>query len=264
MRRSIFFVGVVCMGATGFSPQQWPPVGVDPSGVWKETDSGPLGAAVDNWAMERFRSGLIGEVGGTTHRPGFDGIIDASNKMAREMGPAATTASAQRVLRGLFPDWPKGAPPGAVGLLYWFKILFATPFPEISAKLTALATFSFGHWLMGPLELVDLDREEEEDNVLGDGRGQLLRVKRCRFLEQSACASVCVNACKMPTQSFFLDDMGVPVRMEPNYETLACEFKFGLAPSQQDEEAARATPCFAACPHGGTLKHVDRCPTMDA
>eukprot|EP00631_Chrysoreinhardia_giraudii_P006000 CAMPEP_0197425758 /NCGR_PEP_ID=MMETSP1170-20131217/32187_1 /TAXON_ID=54406 /ORGANISM="Sarcinochrysis sp, Strain CCMP770" /LENGTH=52 /DNA_ID=CAMNT_0042953345 /DNA_START=1 /DNA_END=156 /DNA_ORIENTATION=- len=52
---------------------------------------------------------------------------------------------------------------------------------------------------MGPLDLGDLDDEDK----IGDGRGQLLLVKRCRFLEESGCASVCVNACKMPTQAFF-------------------------------------------------------------
>ena len=29
----------------------------------------------------------------------------------------------------------------------------------------------------------------------------MMLVHRCRFLEESGCASVCVNACKMPTQA---------------------------------------------------------------
>ena len=65
---------------------------------------------------------------------------------------------------------------------------------------------------MGPLELRDL----EETPEVGDGINQLVYVKRCRFLEQSGCASVCVNACKFPTQDLFNGDMGVPICVEIN------------------------------------------------
>lgn len=33
---------------------------------------------------------------------------------------------------------------------------------------------------------------------VGQGRGVL--VERCRYLEQSGCASICINSCKVPTQ----------------------------------------------------------------
>lgn len=33
---------------------------------------------------------------------------------------------------------------------------------------------------------------------LGVGMGVL--VERCRYLEQSGCASICINSCKVPTQ----------------------------------------------------------------
>ena len=98
---------------------------------------------------------------------------------------------------------------------------------------------------------------------VGDGANQLVYVKRCRFLEQSGCASVCVNACKFPTQDLFNGDMGVPMRIEPDYETLSCSFKFGLAPSIDDEVDALATPCFSACPSGGALRaEHQQCPDV--
>jgi len=40
-----------------------------------------------------------------------------------------------------------------------------------------------------------------------------------RYLEEASCASVCVATCKLPTQQFFNEDMSVPMRMLPNYET---------------------------------------------
>lgn len=241
---------------------QWPPQGVDEAAVWTEgVDAGPLGRSVDSWAEARFRGRLIAEAGEGSYRPDYEGIIDAANTLAAGMRPSETTAAARRVLQSCFPDWPP-SPPGSVGLLYWFKRLFAKPLPVLSTKLCSIATFAFGHWLMGSLELADLD---EGEPGVGDGKGQLIVVRRCRFLEQSACASICVNSCKMPTQDFFSDDMGIPLRIEPDYETLRCEFKFGVAPSTEDEAAARAVPCFSACPHGGRLRDqgADRCSAMD-
>ena len=57
--------------------------------------------------------------------------------------------------------------------------------------------------------------------------------------------------------------MGVPMRIEPDYETLSCSFKFGLAPSIDDEVDALATPCFSACPSGGALRaEHQQCPDV--
>lgn len=230
---------------------KWPPEGVDVTAVWTDSDSGPLGRVIDALAESQLRAGLIAELGTGSFRPGYAGIIDATNAMTRELGANATMAISRRVLRSLFPNWPPSPDRDTVGLLYWFKILFAAPFPEFSAKMCSLATYCFGHWLMGPLEVVDVDGDEE---CIGDGRSQLIRIRRCRFLEESACASVCVNACKMPTQAFFSEDMGVPVRIVPDYETLGCEFQFGVFPSTEDENAARSVACFSACPYGGALR----------
>ncbi|KAJ8600902.1 hypothetical protein CTAYLR_010429 [Chrysophaeum taylorii] len=232
---------------------RWPPEGTDASARWSEGEAGPLGRGVDAWAESRFRAGLLKEVGGDdTYASGFEGIVEIANLFAKR-GAEEARKAARRVLCSLFPDWPP-SPEGGVGLLYWFDILFARPFPAFSAKLNAAATFAFGHWLMGPLELGDLEEERAE---VGDGRGQLVLVRRCRFLEESRCASVCVNACKMPTQDFFNEDMGVPLRIEPDYETLECRFKFGLRPTEADEAEARSVACLATCPNNGRLLHLN-------
>ena len=36
---------------------------------------------------------------------------------------------------------------------------------------------------------------------------------RCRYLEETGCASICINSCKLPTQEFFARDMGLPLTM---------------------------------------------------
>ena len=47
-------------------------------------------------------------------------------------------------------------------------------------------------------------------------RAQGLLVEKCRFLETAGCARTCLHACKIPTQRFFLEEMGLPVTMLPN------------------------------------------------
>ena len=239
---------------------KWPPPAADPQAKWYASDAGPLGRLVDLACESAFRSSLAREAGGDDNTPGFEGIINLAQKLVavEPRSAAATRIRARGVLRGLFPDWPP-SPGEQPGLLWWFTRLFARPFPEFSAKLNARVTWAAGGWLMGPLELRDLEEAPE----VGDGINQLVYVKRCRFLEQSGCASVCVNACKFPTQDLFNGDMGVPMRIEPDYETLSCSFKFGVAPSVDDEAAALSTPCFSACPSGGALRaEHQQCPDV--
>lgn len=149
--------------------------------------------------------------------------------------------------------------------------------------MNAWATWWAGTWLMGECEINDVVVDGGE---LGKDQGLL--VKRCRFLEEAGCASVCVNSCKIPTQNFFLQDMGLPltvsctsrrcfglfayvmittqrestsqtyliqcVQMEPNYETFECQFSFGKTPDDSTEMEAINTPCLARCPTAGALR----------
>jgi hypothetical protein len=91
-----------------------------------------------------------------------------------------------------------------------------------------------------------------EDGTVLPNQGLL--VKRCRFLEESGCASICVNSCKIPTQNFFLEDMGLPLTMTPDYETYECQFSFGVEPDAQNEFAAKNTPCLSRCPTAGAMR----------
>ena len=57
-------------------------------------------------------------------------------------------------------------------------------------------------------------------------------LERCRVLEEGGCASVCLNVCKVPTQSFFNE----------------CRFVYGKKPPAMNEDPAFDTPCFGQCP----------------
>jgi hypothetical protein len=121
--------------------------------------------------------------------------------------------------------------------------MFSKPLPEFSCRLNALATWATCQWLMGECEVNDV---EVDGAKIGTGHGVL--VKRCRYLEDAGCASVCINSCKVPTQTFFLQDMGLPLTMTPNYETYECQFSFGLTPQDEQDDDAFKTLCFVSCP----------------
>jgi len=139
----------------------------------------------------------------------------------------------------MFPSWLPGA----------FAVMFAKPFPEFSYRMNAWATMMAGTWLMGECEVNDC---ETDSGKLGINQGLL--VKRCRFLEESKCASVCVNTCKIPTQTFFKEEMGIDLTMAPDYETGECQFSFGLSPTIDGELDAKNVPCMSKCPTAGRMR----------
>lgn len=47
-----------------------------------------------------------------------------------------------------------------------------------------------------------------------------VKIERCRYLESVQCKGACVSICKLPTQTFFTEDLGMPVTMTPNFEDL--------------------------------------------
>ena len=182
----------------------------------------------------------------------FRGITELAARLNQQHKTNQTHIhwAARQTLQSLFPSWMPSQ----------YAKLFSKPFPGFAARMNAWATYVAGTWLMGPCQVNDIILV---DPATGDemiGRRQGLLVERCRFLEESQCASVCVNSCKIPTQDFFLHDMGLPLTMEPNYETFECQFSFGKLPTVETELLATSTPCLQACPAMGGLRqmHEDR------
>ena len=136
----------------------WPPSGADPTATWREgVDAGPLGLLADHFFESRFRVALAHELGRDVAPARFAGVIALVRAISSERkGAAEVEAASHRVLTSLFPDWPPRPPawlaarlsgtlpqPSAerVGLLYWFEVLFASPFPAFSARLNAWVTW---------------------------------------------------------------------------------------------------------------------------
>eukprot|EP00879_Flechtneria_rotunda_P016571 GHRR01017340.1.p2 GENE.GHRR01017340.1~~GHRR01017340.1.p2 ORF type:complete len:153 (+),score=25.27 GHRR01017340.1:1281-1739(+) len=126
---------------------------------------------------------------------------------------------------------------------------------EISAAVASLGFY----WLVGDSEL----QTQEVEVAPGVKRQQrsVVHIKKCRYLESSGCVGLCVNMCKVPTQSFFTDDFGLPLTMNPNFEDLSCDMVFGQTPPPLTEDAAYQQSCFV--PHCSLAKSVEVCPKTD-
>ncbi|KAL4428507.1 hypothetical protein ABPG75_002596 [Micractinium tetrahymenae] len=193
-------------------------------------DAQPLNRAV----YGLFRRRMVQAIGSDSQLEGYGAIIDLTRRLnAMHASPAGTQEATVGILRSLFPPWLPGA----------FAVMFSRPMPGLSCQLNAWATWLTCQWLMGECEVNDV---EIDGGQIGKGHGVL--VKRCRYLEESGCASICINSCKVPTQALFQRHMGLPLEMKPNYEDFSCQFSFGKTPPPESEDAAFATPCFQQCP----------------
>ncbi|WVZ96079.1 hypothetical protein U9M48_041761 [Paspalum notatum var. saurae] len=149
-----------------------------------------------------------------------------------------------RVLQSLFPPL----------LLVLYKALLA---PIANGQLAAMmlearATALSCQWLMGPCSVNSV--------TLPDGKSWSsgVFVEKCKYLEESKCLGICINTCKLPTQTFFKDHMGVDLYMEPNFEDYSCQFNFGVAPPPLDADKALKEPCLDICTNAKRRRELGR------
>ena len=100
---------------------------------------------------------------------GYAGVIDLTRRLNAQGSPHETQERTRMILRSLFPSWLPRA----------FKVMFSIPFPDVSCKLNAWATWLTCQWLMGPCEINDV---EIDRGRIGEGHGVF--VKRCRYVIQ--------------------------------------------------------------------------------
>lgn len=173
------------------------------------------------------------EVGWDSPKPGYDGLIEIVKRLfTKSKDRTEVEAASVRILRSLFPPF----------LLPLFRALVAPLFGgKPAAILTARVTQATCQWLMGPCSVNTIDLQDGSSLESG------VLVERCKYLEESKCAGICVHTCKIPSQTFITDYMGVPLTMEPNFEDFSCQFKFGVeAPARKDDESLK-TPCLEIC-----------------
>lgn len=202
-----------------------------------------------------IRGLLVREVGADNDETSweeFKGTMTAVREVNDMRGSARDVQlRAKRVFAGILPElgigfvpplWKKYIKPNAPEWManYAFVLVFTNLFP----------------WLMGPMEGVDHVDVKTPDFLRKTFRNlpesikvpQSVKAERCRFLETSQCASVCVNSCKAPSQEWLAEDFGMDLHIQPNYDDFSCQWKFSVKPPPLYEDAAIMVPCFSKCP----------------
>ncbi|KAK9281131.1 hypothetical protein L1049_004024 [Liquidambar formosana] len=198
----------------------------------------------DQLFLNLFRSKMVEEVGWDSEKPGYDGLIEVANQlMMKGRTNSDTKEAAVRILRSLFPPL----------LLELYRILIA-PIGggKVAAMMVARVTALTCQWLMGPCTVNSVDLPDGSSCRSG------VFVERCKYLEESKCVGICINTCKLPTQTFFKEDMGVPLLMEPNFSDYSCQFKFGILPPLPEDDSTLKEPCLEICPNASRRREVNR------
>lgn len=179
-----------------------------------------------------FSRKMAKAAGATTSLRGYDGLVDLSKQMMQGRNGQQQQALVRVVLGSLVP---------AQGL--WLVRQLFSPTALVCELNAWFATKLFG-WLVGPSEV----REVEIVGVDGQVKRQKsgVYIQKCRYLEQSRCAGMCIHMCKLPTQDFFTQEFGIPLTMTPNFEDYSCEMVFGQVAPPLEQEAAYNQPCLAA------------------
>ncbi|MBA0715122.1 hypothetical protein Golax_014044 [Gossypium laxum] len=199
---------------------------------------------LDHFFLNSFRDKLVKEVGWDSEKPGYGGLIElAKALMMNSRSNSHTKDAAVRILKSLFPPL----------LLELYKILIA-PIDggKVAAMMVARVTVLTCQWLMGTCKVNSVDLPD------GTSCNSGVFVERCKYLEESKCVGICINTCKLPTQSFFKDYMGVPLLMEPNFSDYSCQFKFGVSPPLPEDDDTLKEPCLDVCPIANKRREIQR------
>ncbi|CAB1100231.1 unnamed protein product [Ectocarpus sp. CCAP 1310/34] len=195
-------------------PQLRPPLAAD---FYSES-------VLDKVALALFRNLVQKEIGYKSEKPGYAGLIDeAQNYMG-----ASVEDQQDMVVRVLTTIAGPAVPPV-------YK-LFMAPWPW-APFLTAFFTPSFFKFLVGPNKL-----DTRKDNTPGG-----VFVERCRFLEETNCKGLCTNMCKIPTERFFEETLGLAMAMEPDFDTYECRLSFGLESPAMEEDDTVPRGCLSGC-----------------
>ncbi|KAL8527198.1 hypothetical protein ACS0TY_005176 [Phlomoides rotata] len=203
---------------------------------------------IDDLFLNVFRSKMAQEIGWDSEKPGYDGLIDVAHRIMVGRSNSDATEAAIRILRSLFPPWL---------LELYKKLISPLAGGEVAALMVARVTTVSCQWLMGTCSVNYVELPN------GSSWSSGVFVEKCKYLEESKCVGVCINTCKLPTQSFFKECMGVPLVMEPNFKDYSCQFKFGVLPPPPEDDAALKEPCLEVCPTANRRKQLNNTVELD-
>ncbi|XWS76332.1 hypothetical protein CRYUN_Cryun01aG0166900 [Craigia yunnanensis] len=196
----------------------------------------------DNWfdlmAINHLSQSLQSASGLKSRKSGYESLVEAAAMMSKNFNP---NRQHELVIQALDSAIPKI-------ILNMIKALL--PQSQFTREYFAAFTTVFFSWLVGPSEV-------KESELNGRREKNVVHVKKCRFLEQSNCVGMCINLCKMPSQAFIKDSLGMPVNMVPNFDDMSCKMIFGQDPPASNDDPALKQPCYKLCT--ANQKHTVRC-----
>ncbi|KAJ8543134.1 hypothetical protein K7X08_005657 [Anisodus acutangulus] len=196
----------------------------------------------DNWfdhlAINHLSQSIQATTGLRNNKSGYEGLVEAARVVYVNFN---STHQVNLVVEALQRAFPKP-------ILSLLKMLL--PQSKWAREYCAAFTKVFFAWLVGPCEV-----KESEFN--GRRENNVVHIKKCRFLEEINCVGMCTNLCKMPSQLFIKDTLGMPVNMVPNFDDMSCEMIFGQDPPPPDTDPAFIQPCYKLCKLSN--KHLRDC-----
>ncbi|MGD1863954.1 MAG: DUF4033 domain-containing protein [Phormidesmis sp.] len=171
-----------------------------------------------------------------TPKSGYSGFVDLSKKIMQGRNAQEQQAAVAQVLQSLVP-----AP-----VLWMIRTVFSPT--RLVCVLNAWFAAQMFEWLVGPCTV----EEAQVTGVDGVMRSQpsAVHIEKCRYLEDSQCVGMCVNMCKLPTQTFFTEKFGIPLTMTPDFDDFSCQMVFGNVPPKASEDEALQQPCLQQCSAG--------------
>lgn len=255
-------------------------LGFSPTPETTKANSDPFNSfgAFDKLLFQKFSRAVADEIGTTPPASNYAELISMINQLTFSRPADQVNIQSKRMLVALFP----------VFLLPMYKAIFPRFFPEFSAWMNTWVTHLTTLWLMGPSNISDLEinlmqqdtikasiqstdnlNVEMMNNINNSNvvtmKENLLTIEKCRFLETAGCIQTCLHACKIPTQNFFLEEMGLPVTLNPNMTDYSCRFEFGKYPIPLElDETLQNLSCLHDCPKTNTAVKSCKCPGVSS
>jgi Beta-carotene isomerase D27-like, C-terminal len=174
-------------------------------------------------------------LGASTTIGGYGGFVDLSKQIMHGRNPQQQQVIVAKVLQSLIP-----AP-----VLWLIRTLFAPT--RLVCVLNAWFAAQMFEWLVGPCTVATAEINLADGTVRS--QPSAVQIEKCRYLAESGCVGMCVNMCKVPTQTFFTENFGIPLTMTPNFADLSCQMIFGQMPLDPAVDPDYRQPCLdLQCP----------------
>jgi hypothetical protein len=191
-----------------------------------------------------FRKLVTKNTGGvTSEKPGIDGLVEQARTfmLQKDQTPEVQHKMVKDTLADLMTPV---LPP-------FYRIFMSGIVPKVGTEwdgkqigpwfyapwLTTIITPTFFGFLVGP----------SYPNRRKDGQRGGLVVEKCKFLQESGCKGICLHDCKLPTQQFFQEELGLPLTVSPNFVTQECQWSFGETPVPPSEDESFPKGCLVGC-----------------